>query len=509
MNEHHTGQQHLEIKLRIMDPAIFEDLIQDPLFSQKEETEVPSTAEYETVFYDTADFRLRDQKIIFGIRKSDDEITAEVKKGGAAERGIFARKSWRVPIEDELPSLHVFRSLPIGDKLLELIGPDALLPLFKMKWKMTKGSMTTSDGSKVDLAAFRGSLSTKHQWEEICELQLSQKEGNRSSLFEAGEFLSRRYPLMQEEKGKYLRGLLLSGILDPSEVQVDKAHDPVLRKDAGIEEIKDLLESLVYAIQLAQREFLQRPEDPESTHRLRVLNRKLRSALFLFKPLILEEEYRMLQSGLRDYASLFGPLREMDILIQSWTDVTLARIDLFGGTADLVQDLSRQRGRLQEELYRKINRGTSTWLFFRIRLWLESSRLNLEEGSQPKISKLIRRRLADSLKKFRKELAKTDLSDEKAAHAVRIRCKKLNYSVQLLTDLKADGETRTGADLKILQRDLGNLCDLYRNIHLMRKLVSENETRPAPLEVGVYIGYLASQSNRVIKKIKRLEWSKR
>lgn len=202
-----------EIKLKVPDRGLLEKVMKE-LTSQAGIVDGEQHVEnLETTYFDTADSRLRQNKLVYRIRKSNAGFTADIKNEGTYDDGVSFRNEWSRALESDTPDIGAFADLHLEYDLAEILSGEELVPILKTSFKRTSAMVTAPDGSVYELAADRGFITAGDRKEELCELELELKSGAVSKLREAAEVCCSKYGLEHEEKSKYLRGLILAGIL--------------------------------------------------------------------------------------------------------------------------------------------------------------------------------------------------------------------------------------------------------------------------------------------------------
>lgn len=492
----------LELQLRIVDKNQYEDIIKDPVFSDQTE-EPPITEEYETTYYDTEKHQLQNAGYSFRIRKSAGVLTATVKEDGQNSFGLFHRGEWNRILKQNAPSVQAFSDSPIGKILSDIIGAEPLCPQFQTLYKRTLANAALPGGSVIEVAANIGVISARGKSEEICEMELELKEGEASGLFRLASQLSARYPLLPEEKNKYMRGLALAGLMQSD---ADKnCPDPKivrLKKHCRQKEMSELLEKQLSEIIKRQCAFLNSPVSPETAHQVRTHVRRLRSILYMMKPLFSPEEYIKIQSALREYAALFAKLRELDVLAKKWERFFSTREELKMDSSRFLKRIKSKRNAEKKQLLAKIAQGISTPVFMETRTFIADFANAKENSREDKVFGIIKKRVLANLNKFRDDYKNTDFEDPKAVHSLRIRCKKLNYSLELLNLNRQKGPADR-SEFKKLQKKLGNLCDITNQINFIKESAQNARDKSLSYALGTFVGYQTAAADLLRKKLRR------
>ena len=189
------------------------------------------------------------------------------------------------------------------------------------------------------------------------------------------------------------------------------------------------------SIEASARGFL-RSSDPEYLHQLRVGLRRLRSALRAFRELLHRKEVKVVVRALRRISPRLGAARDWDVLI--------GRLGTRAGPLKAKRDRARERAR------RAVRSRNFKHVLARARA------LRVRKSEQP-----LAKFGAAALERAHRKLRKQDFepADFAARHALRIRVKRLRYSVEFFAPAFPRPRPYL-ADLKALQQILGELNDI-------------------------------------------------
>jgi triphosphatase len=199
----------------------------------------------------------------------------------------------------------------------------------------------------------------------------------------------------------------------------------------------------------------QNSEQPEHVHQMRVATRRLRAALRLFSD-VLPPQARSLSAELKWIAGQLGTVRDLDVQIQRLREnaVELGLTDALIPYAAWLQD---QRSPAQAELVEALTsqryndltdrlRGTSAWV--------------CDPTSDHPLLEDAPGRIQQAMKKVRKRADAIDKRSSTAdLHAVRIRAKRLRYTVEFYVAVYGKPAGRFVRGVVELQDVLGNLQD--------------------------------------------------
>lgn len=192
--------------------------------------------------------------------------------------------------------------------------------------------------------------------------------------------------------------------------------------------------------------------DREALHQMRVALRRLRSALWLFKPILKDARSKAIRHGLRDFANALGAARDVDVCLARSSRGSRER-----------RWLKEQRTRAYETLFEELHSSRSRRLLSEIAAWTEAGDWrNSEEAKLSLLHPAIKRidRLWHKILKFGPDPATLG---RLSRHRLRAQVKKLRYSLEFLERSlhRADRERkkfRLGTEA--LQTALGTLNDL-------------------------------------------------
>jgi CHAD domain-containing protein len=220
---------------------------------------------------------------------------------------------------------------------------------------------------------------------------------------------------------------------------------------------------------------------PEAIHQMRVALRRLRSALAAVKPMLSAEHYAWATGSLKSLSASLGAPRDWDVfaeeLLHPLATAMVEEDGTFQGLARLVQ---RRRRRAYQEVRQAIASPETTALILRLSRWFEARAWRDQPVSEHS-AQLVQpiRELAPALLARRFRQVKKRSKNFKALksperHRLRIACKKLRYTVDLLACLFDEKEVEAYLRaLKSLQDDLGHANDV-RTAHAILQRLDED-----------------------------------
>jgi len=204
--------------------------------------------------------------------------------------------------------------------------------------------------------------------------------------------------------------------------------------------------------------------DPAALHRMRIALTRLRTAISFFSPIVADAQRAQIRRELKWLNACLGAVRDLDVAIERLGN----RRNAVGGNTRLsaldreVRDGHTKLARaLRSTRYRRLVNGTSAWV--------ESGSWSTEQGKQVAraracpIATFITYKLARWQRKLLKKSRKLEEMGIRRRHQLRLRNKKLSYSLEFFKDLFPDKRySRQRLALKYLrraQKSLGQLND--------------------------------------------------
>lgn len=492
----------IELKLKLIDPHRYHEILQDDAFFHRQDAGQPVITDYETTYYDTADCRLMQHGFAYRIRKSGEQFTATVKDSGSSHGGLHIRGEWNKDITDNTPDVAFFCDLPIGEALQDIVGGDSLIPIFATVFQRTAIDWIGDDGSVIELAADNGQILSGDHCEPICEIELELKSGHIASVLKLGAALAERYPLAVEERSKFLRGLVLAGIQTPE----PSSYILELKKKNALQpEVQKIFSFCLHEIIIAQTQYLATPDDPEVIHQFRIKLRQFRSLLSFFRPLLGQEEYDTVQAQLKQLGNQLSYIRELDVLAADWNQLVHTCPDILGKAAALTKVLTAERDKERAAIYEQAVQGTATATLLNIWAWvLEREWVQLPDEDLL-VGDYVCQRFQKRLTAVVKGMKKIDGCDYTAIHALRIQAKKLRYVAHILAPVMQKEHKKALAYARRLQSQLGKICDAQRHIVILRDVSTKYSSRSLLYEGGIMIGFQLCLLKQAAKDLEKFE----
>ncbi len=203
-------------------------------------------------------------------------------------------------------------------------------------------------------------------------------------------------------------------------------------------------------------------DDIEAVHQYRVKIRQLRSLIAFFEPKLNEKTASEINLRLKDMASVFSKVRELDVLSQHWLEISDNQVPQqhdFG----VALDNAKQQARVEAYGNFKASQAKNDLI------WIKEQFVDMFE-SDTQVMQFIKQRLNRWLTSIRKDVKKLDIEDYPAMHQLRIRIKRLRYALTLLNDYVDELMIEKIKPSKLWAEQLGVICDYERIKEILDEL---------------------------------------
>ena len=443
----------------------------------------PARSTLVSTYFDTPDRALNKGKIALRVRKRGRRFVQTVKSELGGD--IAARGEWEDAIARPDPDLAAPQS---GTRLQPVVNGAALEPLFTTTVKRTMARLAPLPTTLIEAAIDEGDIRANdgRASEPIAEFELELKTGESAALYDMALRFLEVVPLRMEMQSKAERGYRLVARRKarpavvharPVPFPADAAVETVLQ-EVGRRSLFDVLRNEPAAL----------AGTAEAIHQMRVALRRLRSALAAVKPMLSAEHYAWVNDSLKSLTQSLGAPRDWDVFADELLrPLAIALPDERDGLRELESIARRQRRRAYQEVRRAIAAPETTALILRLSRWFEGRAWRDQPVSEQSAQLvqpikelapvLITRRFRQVKKRGKrfKSLAPTD------RHRLRITCKKLRYTVDLLGCLFDEKDVAAYLRaLKSLQDDLGYAND----VRTARAILSRLDQAASAVSLG-------------------------
>ena len=268
-----------------------------------------------SVYYDTPEQDLRKRRIALRVRQVETSTgpvwVQTLKTGGASGSALTRRGEWEKNVQDRDLSMDALDATPWRD-----IDPDgaiyrALAPCFITRFERTTWQVRAKDRSIVEVALDIGKIESADKLAPICELELELKTGDSSSLFDLAQSITAHVAVVPASLSKAERGYALAqGTLDMPQ----RSRPLNLSADQPLVEAAQQVFRETFFQFTRNLDILQLTDNVEVVHQARVGWRRLKSALRLFRPVLVQDRLPDI-SSLQTLLDSLGQLRDLDVAL--------------------------------------------------------------------------------------------------------------------------------------------------------------------------------------------------
>jgi triphosphatase len=403
-------------------------------------------------YYDTADKRLRRERIVVRHRQKGRQCLLTVKTAPMLTAGLAQRSEWEVPGRPgEFDFSHVDDA--IVRELLESLR-DHLQPIFTTHFRRNVWLLEPRQGVRIELALDRGWIDTRGQRQTIREIELELLAGEVSDLFDVAVELQFSLPLHPETSSKSERAYRL---LADVPLTAAKALPVVTSASMPtIEAFRLIALSCLHHLQSNEQGVCQ-SEEPEFVHQARVAIRRLRSAIRLWESLLPEAFVARFDPLWQELATRLGDTRNWDVFL---AETLPALAEAFPGRGE-IDRLSRHARTRCAGSRRASIRALKSAEYSRLLVDFTAAVLALPEAGAGRLAGFVPRCLKKRARRVNERAVDALGSDVEARHRLRVAFKQLRYAVEFFTPLLAGPQLADyHQSAACLQELLGRLNDL-------------------------------------------------
>lgn len=398
-----------------------------------------------STYFDTKKNGLRKAGVSLRVRRSGERFVQTVKLAGEGA-GLFSRSEWEWDVSGPRPD----RDLLAGTPAADVLNSTKLLARFETHVERCTWIVEEADGT-IEVALDRGVLTADGRTAPVCEIEIELKGGEYTALFTFADALAAAVPVRIGVLSKADRGFALA---EDKLGMITKAPAVKVSPDLSVRDGFAVIAHACLKHFRLNEAPLVRDRDPDGLHQARVAMRRLRSALSLFRPALVDEDFDRIREELRWFTGQLGEARNLDVMIQTRGTSTSD-----GGAGDLCA--------AREQAYDGVIAAADSRRFRHLMLDL----VRWAETGDWRASRKARRRLPQfAVKRLDRLWGRVSASgDDPAAlgeeerHRLRIEIKKLRYASEFLAGLFPERSVelkRFTKTLQALQESLGYLNDM-------------------------------------------------
>jgi triphosphatase len=443
-----------------------------------------------STYFDTPKHALRRNGISLRVRQAGKKHIQTIK---TAMNGVaIGRGEWEKRVDGNAPDLRAARGTPLQQLLSKRLRRE-LDAVFSTHIHRTVVPLRPGN-SRVELALDEGHIRAGLYSTPLTEVELELKNGSISDLFKAARTVAELVPARLALKTKSEQGYGL--IADQPTAAVSASKIALPHKTTLATAFQIIGRSVLHHVAANEPAVL--AGLPEGVHQMRVGVRRLRAAISVFSDLLRCEQTETIRQDLKWLAGKLGPVRDLDVFLNTKVKRLAAAEPPIAGLSDLVGELDYRRAVAAEAAKSAIASSRYRLLIFNALEWIEDGvwlkRRSVHNGQRAKsfAADLLARRIAKA-KKRAKDIRHLNVHDR---HKLRIAMKKLRYSIYFFESLFGDDATakalsRYKTCLASLQDSLGALNDIAVHQKMVTKIrtdAGDRKSHPVAFAAGAVVG---------------------
>ncbi|HUF55484.1 MAG TPA: CYTH and CHAD domain-containing protein [Thermohalobaculum sp.] len=424
-----------------------------------------TTDRLETLYFDTADWRLRDAGIAFRLRRKNGEWIQTVKAGREMRGGLSHAREVEVALDEPVPAIEKVSDEGLRETIRGAVGNAELASRAETVIRRQK-RMLEHGGSLIEFALDSGEVVAGDRSEPLREAEFELIEGDPPALFEAAAAIFDRGPVQFSGDSKGERGYRLA-TQGTSQLPLRPRKAFSVDLDAAMsteEALRAILAECLEQI-TTNAAVVVEADDPEGPHQLRIGLRRLRAALRLVPKSDSPPPFAHLRDEARRLGQAAAAVRDIDVL----RGEMLARAGGLPeeGTAALDRALAERAGTARSALRRTLAAAETQSFLFEVASAVAAGVPRRRAGDLG--VDLLGRTICDTMGEALDRRWKSVRGHAKGIagltvegrHALRKELKALRYTVEFAEPLWSGGRLKEFLkDLKTLQDVFGSLNDV-------------------------------------------------
>ena len=398
-----------------------------------------------SVYFDTPKAKLRRNGWVLRVREVDGRFTQTIKRSGGPIP--IERDEWEQEVDGLNPEMKAIARTPLADVLK---GRQFRQLAAVCRCDVDRVSRTIANGkSAFELTYDEGLVEADEYCEPIHEIELEMKAGDLEALLASARKIVRQAPAKIGVMAKSERGFALA---DKKRDAPSKAAPVVLGERMSVAEGFATVAAACLKHFRMNEPLLIARRDVEALHQMRVAIRRLRSALWLFRPAIRDTKLILFEDHLRRFTREMGAARNIDVILASLPLNDPAR-----------SNLEANRDRLYGRIIRKLDSRSFRLFIFDLFAWVHSGKWRAGKKARGPLMPFAIKRLDRLWGRINRKAECLGRLTDVERHKLRIATKKMRYAVEFLAEPFRDlADERTGfvKAAEGVQDRLGELNDL-------------------------------------------------
>jgi inorganic triphosphatase YgiF len=421
------------------------------------------------------------------LRRSGRQWLQTLKGGGSVLGGLHQRNEWEMPVSGpaldfSLPQVAEWKDIlpkPLRKKLQPVFVTDFSRNSRIISWQ----------GAQIELCMDQGEISTEHAHTPICELELELISGEPQQLFGLALAILDIVPFELESISKAEQGFRL---------MVGYTEQPVKALPSHLDKHDDLskaMQALVWSCLQHFQSNLRGGLDngnAEYLHQMRVALRRLRVLLRMAEKVCADAQLAAFRQEISAIGHMLGRIREWDVFIAHTLQPMCMRMPDDAGLQALLSSSKQQRDAGYLVLRNDVQAQDLQRLLLSFAIWMHGPYWQRHELTGLRVCDFATSYLSELASRFVKGEKHLGALDAMQLHAMRIRAKKLRYSVEFFSSLYVKQKTHKFlASLSEVQEVFGQINDDAVAQRLLDELSVTQTLSGHQDAIGLVKGWLA------------------
>lgn len=240
------------------------------------------------------------------------------------------------------------------------------------------------------------------------------------------------------------------------------------------EAINNKIDELVEIILKHREIYIEKPEEVESVHKLRVKIRQFRSFVSFLKPMMKKKIYKELQDVLRSMAQECAYLRELDVLIKEWmTHEERYKKEGVSGE-EFLKVLKKEREIEEKRLLGVVEKPSFAWDLDKVVETLKNS-IDTDKTDYITLDEMLNDTLRQWHDRIKTDYEAIETNNLGIIHALRIKAKKMRYMMEIFGLDKEESTKEMYQEIRKWQEVIGEITDANRNSEAVNEIVKKIE----------------------------------
>ncbi len=499
--------REIELKLTIPSDQI-KEIAQLPLLKSLS-IAPPKKQKLYSIYYDTPDLLLRNQRCSLRIRRISKQWIQTIKSGGNITAGLHQHNESEVTLNKAQPDFIHLQHTGIINPAQYHAVVKALKPIFITQFTRDTHTLKAEDGSIIEFCLDHGKITADQLDDNINEIELELKSGNPTQLFRFALEIAQLtdFPVQLENVNKAEKGYrLFTGTRTPP---TKALPIEIATKTPLIDALSKILSGCLLQLTKNENGVLS-SKNPEYLHQMRVAIRRLRSVFIIFKPLLVEQHQSItfFEHELKWLMHLLNPARNWSVFTNEVLPPIITHFPNAKSIIAIRKLGQKQLNQYTQQVQTHLQSKRYLEFILKLNLWIYDLHHDIKRVSSLSIGSFSRSYLLDQHSALT-NTEKLEKTKPATLHALRIQIKKQRYAAEFFYSLYAKQVCfkRYVQLLAILQGALGSINDNYMVDEQLESILSSQKQKELALSIGVIQGWKAHVTTQMKADLKN-NWNK-